>query len=236
MSYGRKYVGFDLEIVKIMENGSDWESQRPLGISCAATLTSDTDDMRLWYGDGDAMTVKEAAYLVRYLEGQVARGYYVLSWNGLGFDYDILAEESGERELCARIAWEHHVDMMFHFFCIKGFPVGLDKVAKGMGLSGKTEGMSGALAPVMWAAGERDKVLEYVAQDARTTLEVALAVEKAKYLAWITRRGTTSGVAIPYGWLPVNEAVKLPLPDTSWMDDPWPREKFTGWLGEPQDR
>ena len=22
----------------------------------------------------------------------------------------------------------------------------------------------------------------------------------------------------------------LPFPDTSWMDEPWPRERFTGWM------
>ena len=33
------------------------------------------------------------------------------------------------------------------------------------------------------------------------------------------------------GWLTVEEALRLPLPDTSWMDEPWPREKFTGWMG-----
>jgi hypothetical protein len=26
-------------------------------------------------------------------------------------------------------------------------------------------------------------------------------------------------------------ALGLPLPDTSWMSDPWPRERFTGWMG-----
>ena len=38
-------------------------------------------------------------------------------------------------------------------------------------------------------------------------------------------------MALPEGWLMVSEALELPLPDTSWMDSPWPREKFTGWMG-----
>jgi hypothetical protein len=29
-----------------------------------------------------------------------------------------------------------------------------------------------------------------------------------------------------WGWLTVSEAQRLPLPDTSWMDEPWPREKY----------
>jgi hypothetical protein len=36
---------------------------------------------------------------------------------------------------------------------------------------------------------------------------------------------------LPDGWLTVREALELPLPNTSWMDEPWPRERFTGWLG-----
>ena len=28
------------------------------------------------------------------------------------------------------------------------------------------------------------------------------------------------------------EATDLVLPDVAWMSDPWPREKFTGWITE----
>ena len=38
-------------------------------------------------------------------------------------------------------------------------------------------------------------------------------------------------MALGEGWLTVSEALGLPLPDTSWMSDPWPRERFTGWMG-----
>ena len=33
--------------------------------------------------------------LVRYLEDQVGQGFTLLTWNGLGFDLDVLQEESG---------------------------------------------------------------------------------------------------------------------------------------------
>ena len=34
------------------------------------------------------------------------------------------------------------------------------------------------------------------------------------------------------GWLRVGEALRLPLPDTSWMSfELWLRERFTGWMG-----
>ena len=71
------------------------------------------------------------------------------------------------------------MDMMFHAFCELGHGVGLDAAARGMGLAGKTKGMTGELAPVLWAQGKREEVLRYVSQDVRTTMELATASAKA---------------------------------------------------------
>lgn len=49
----RKYLAFDIETARITENEPDWRSCRPLGISCAATLTTNDDQPTLWHG-GDA--------------------------------------------------------------------------------------------------------------------------------------------------------------------------------------
>jgi hypothetical protein len=235
MNMKRKYLGFDIETAKATEDESDWRSSRPLGISCAATLSADADQPRLWLGGDranptDRMSPKEAAELVEYLTTQAGHGYTLLTWNGLGFDLDILAEESGLLPQCRALAVAH-VDMMFHVFCQFGHGVGLDAAAKGMGLTGKTKGMSGAVAPVLWAQGKREEVLQYVAQDVRTTLDLATACEASGKLCWIARSGQLRSMALPEGWLTVSQAQRLALPDTSWMDDPWPREKFTGWMG-----
>jgi hypothetical protein len=173
---------------------------------------------------------EEAAALVRYLEDQVAHGYTILTWNGLGFDFDVLAEESGLLECCRELA-ANHVDMMFHVFCQLGHGVGLDAAARAMGVAGKTKGMTGELAPVLWARGEREKVLRYVAQDVRTTLDLARACEGCGELRWVSRSGMRRSMPLAQGWLVASEARELPLPDTSWMTDPWPRERFTGWMG-----
>ncbi|HUT11957.1 MAG TPA: ribonuclease H-like domain-containing protein [Thermoguttaceae bacterium] len=231
----RKYVAFDLEIVKGFPDGADWRGYRPLGISCAATLAADAQTPTLWYSStaddrpADAMNRQDLARLVDHLKSMVAGGYTVLTWNGLGFDFDVLAEESGKGEECRALAVEH-VDMMFHVFCEQGYPVGLDAAARGMNLPGKLEGMSGLLAPQMWAEGKRQQVLDYVAQDVRMTLDLAVACEKQSRFRWVTRRGTTQSMALPGGWLTVDAAMKLPQPDTSWMSKPIPRRNFTGWL------
>jgi hypothetical protein len=107
----------------------------------------------------------------------------------------------------------------------------LDAAAKGMRLGGKIEGMTGLLAPELWARGEYDQVLQYVEQDARCTLELAEACEQNHRLRWISSRGKPRDMPLPKGWLSIDEALKLPLPDTSWMTNPMKRERFTKWLG-----
>ena len=175
------------------------------------------------------MNPAEAQELVKYLLAQVDQGGVILTWNGLGFDFDILAEESGMLTECSALA-RQHIDMMFHVFCVKGYALGLDKAAKGMGLAGKTPGMTGDMAPRLWQEGEYLKVLEYLQQDVQTLIGLWAAVDRLRKLTWISNRGYPQRLPLPKGWVTVEEALNLPLPDTSWMSDPWPRSKFTGWL------
>lgn len=250
-----KFVAFDIEISKeIPEGTDDWKSLRPLGISCAATLTDD-GGLRLWHGDEGAdgrlsprLAPERCETLVEYLIGYAEGGAKILTWNGLGFDFDILQEECGldyTRTLCHLLAYHDHIDMMFQLFCECGFCLGLDAAAKGMGLPGKVGGMHGDLAPVMWARdrASQNRVLEYVAQDVRTTADLYRAICKHKGLTWTAKSGK------PAFWRPtfriagdvnnvqrmltVEECLRLPEPDVSWMKDPWPRSKFSGWLRLP---
>jgi hypothetical protein len=101
-----------------------------------------------------------------------------------------------------------------------------------MGLEGKLEGMTGAMAPVMWAEGEdeRNEVLKYVQQDARVTGLVYASLIKSGRLRWISKKGRTNFWRVGSRIRTVAEALKMPEPNTSWMDDPLPRSKFTDWL------
>jgi hypothetical protein len=231
-----RYLAFDIETSKdVPGEDFNWRPHRPLGISCAATLESGAAQPVLWHGktpDGhpaERMSQADARGLVEYLSKMAADGFKILTWNGLGFDFDILAEESGAAAMCAECALDH-VDMMFHAFCSLGYPIGLEKAAQGMGLPGKPPGMNGAKAPKLWAQGRFQEVLEYVAQDARTALELAETCEERRKLQWITRRGTIGSMPLPRGWLTVREALRLPEPDTSWMSTPMRRSGFTAWL------
>lgn len=238
-----KYVAFDLEIFNIIPEGeTDWHKHRPLGISCAALYDgAETDLMYNRADKSQPMTPYQCSKLIELMIWYTEQDYQIVSWNGCGFDFDILAEESGMYKECAALAL-NHIDMMFHFFCVKGFPIGLDAAAKGLGLAGKTEGMDGAKAPEMWRAGEYNKVLDYLEQDVVTTYEVAVEAMKARRvppkfitpragIPWTAKSGRSNFCKITQ-WLTVAEAMNLAEPNTSWMDAPWPRSKFTGWLNQ----
>lgn len=233
-----KFCSFDIEIAKIIPEGdTDWDAHRPLGISCAATILSGDERPVLWfegqYSDpenptyGPRVTRESCGELVDYLTSRMYEGYIPLTWNGLGFDFKILAEESGMFKECKKLAL-NHVDMMFHFFCVKGFPIGLDSACRGMGLEGKPEGMNGAIAPVAWKEKRYEEVLDYVASDVIQPLQLAEAVQRRGWLTWFTKRGTPANVTIG-DWLTARAALDLPEPDVSWMNDPWPRSKFYEW-------
>jgi hypothetical protein len=233
----KRFVAFDLETAKILDNVTgDLLSHRPLGITCAVAIRSDRPDSPIvWHGrDGSgaptaSMASAEAAALLTQLESFIDDGYSLATWNGLGFDFAVLADESGLVERCARLA-ERHVDMLFHAFCALGFRFGLQSAAEGMRLAGKTKGMSGAMAPLLWAEGRYDEVIKYCIQDTRTTLEIATAAEQSRKLYWKAKSGSRRDLALPSGWLTVGEANALPLPDTSWMRNPPSREEFFRWF------
>ncbi len=168
-----KFLAFDIETAKQFPGDfSDWQNHRPLGICCAATVAGNHESTRVWHGCGDdgnpspKMTAAELAELVSYLAEMVQQGYSIVTWNGLQFDFNVLAEESGMRDTCRELAVEH-VDLMFQVVCQQGHVLSLAAAANGMGLRGKMDGMSGVLAPELWSRGEYDRVLEYVQQDAR---------------------------------------------------------------------
>lgn len=227
------YIGFDIEIWKIVEDGHNLQAERPLGISCASLWVGDKS---LVYYNGlidapndDKMSVEQCKEFVNYMLQCAFQGHTIVTWNGLQFDFDILAEESGMFEECKELAM-NHVDLMFIIACTKGYPAGLNAVSQGMGLSGKTEGMHGDLAPVMWRMSTEDryKVLEYVGQDTKLVVDLAEIVEKKHGMLWTSKSGKPVYCPVPK-LLTVKECLSLPKVDTSWMTNPKSREDYFAW-------
>lgn len=192
-----KWIAWDIEIAKDMTGIKDWNAERPLGITCAATLSSE-GKVKLYHGPlGDMyapqMTPAECQAMLDDLVFSAWRGYFVCTWNGVSFDWRTLAEECGLEEHGKRCALSAmgHVDVGFQMVCEKGYMIGLDKAAKGLGVKGKTEGVSGAQAPAMWAESreQQEECLEYVEQDVRATGNVIEALLKGGKITWYSQKG-----------------------------------------------
>lgn len=234
-----KFASFDLEIAKVLPPDiTDLKAHAPLGISCAAVALSDRPEPLFWQGTPQ-LSAAEAGALVRDLQQLVADGYTLLTWNGCGFDFWVLAQESGLWHECGTLALDH-VDLMMIVTFTKGHYLGLDKALKGAGLQGKKkvvtlndgttlDGMSGVLAPELWAKGEQQAVLEYLADDVIMPLKLAESVARRKEIRWTSGNGKQQVCAVPQLYS-ARECFWLPRPDTSWMAEPPTREQFVEWI------
>ncbi|GIV51017.1 MAG: hypothetical protein KatS3mg038_1538 [Candidatus Kapaibacterium sp.] len=223
----RKLLAFDIETATQLVDFDD-EAKRKAGIACAATLAEDEEDVRFFYSkSATRMTQKDAVALVRFLQRSATDGYTIVTWNGASFDFCVLAEESKLYDECAELAL-HHIDMMFHIVCARGHFLGLDKAARGLGLAGKSDDVKGSDAPALWRDGETQRVLDYLAQDVHMTLQVAKESERRRGFYWQSSTGTLKTIEIDR-LLTVTEALKLPVPNASWMKNPPDRRKMIAW-------
>lgn len=237
-----RFVAFDIEISDALPEEGDWTDGPAPGISCAATCDNE-GEIQLWKPVrvgrrySDRWRTPDADGFLECLLTWDSAGFSIVSWNGLGFDLQVLRHHVSPdmvEELC-ELALRHQ-DMAFQMLCEKGFMIGLDAAAKGHGLPGKPEGMDGAQAPALWMGSyaAQATVLNYVARDAWLTAQVYAQILASGEQPWTSKSGR------PQVWAPTirddgdrlltaQESLSLPEVDTSWMSDPWPRAKFSGW-------
>ena len=241
------FVAFDAEIAKPVPDGPDILAHRP-GIACAALaregggpasiLFDPSASPELFDAQTRTMTRDGALRILAALEDAVRRGDRLVTWNGAGFDFRLLADETGQFDGCARLVMAS-VDMMFQVLCERGHPLSLDAALKGAGLppkmdqvtlrSGESVRISGIEAPRYWQAGEYSAVAAYCAADADRTAALAAACQLSRRLAWIRQKGRPNEIYLRTGWLTVEQCLALPVPDTSWMTKPMRREDVLAW-------
>lgn len=230
----RPRLAFDIELADVFElaPGEDLDARGPFKIACAAAV-DERGTTRHWHAkgpDGEPAGHLDPALardLLLHLRAAQRSGAMVTAWNGLSFDLKWLGHAADDLALAREVALDLF-DPMFQFFVVKGFPVALAAVAEGMGIAEKKL-MRGEDAPREWAAGNRRAVLDYVAGDCRLTDAVVARILGAGEVRWRTRKGTISREPLRR-LLPVRELLSAPEPDVSWMSEPIPRRKFTGWL------
>jgi hypothetical protein len=240
-------AGFDIETVKQAPPGN--VVKEPLGITCIGLAIEGDAKGRVWHPerteDGDLdrkMDVEHICSFIDFLwDFTSEEGQELVSWNGLSFDFQVLAVETrdceGYFEKCVKLALTH-IDAMFAFFQYKGYPLSLSAAAKGVGVGRKHQGIAGAEAPLLWRRGleQQKRVLAYVLQDAKLTVDVYRAMVNTGYLEWSSRSGRKQLWILPERkgrpYLPKVEGIidSMTPPDNSWMDKPIFRESFHAWL------
>jgi len=229
-----KLLSFDIEISDVFELGKyeDMEKYAPFHVSVGTTAIHNGEE-RVWYSEDEEgrptvnLTRERAHDLLEYLSEMQQKGFTVCAWNGLGFDLKWIGHQADDIALAARLALKSY-DPMFQFFNQAGFPVGLDNVAKAMGIPQKKL-MNAEDAPRQWRAGNHQEVMDYCLGDCQMTNLIVLAIQKARQVRWVTSKGTISSKPMPR-LKSVKEIIQDPEPDQSWMNRPIRRTKFYEWV------
>jgi hypothetical protein len=230
-----KLLSFDIELSDLFElkKNEDMEKYAPFHISVAATAVHDGEE-RAWYSEENGqpalnLTRERAHELLEYLDEMQQKEFMVCAWNGLGFDLKWIGYQADDMAFAARIALKSY-DPMFQFFNQAGFPVGLGKVAKGMGIM-QEKLMDGADAPKQWHAGNHQEVMDYCLGDCQMTNLIVRGIQETRQVRWTTAKGTISSKPMPR-LKSVEEVIHDPDPDQSWLDNPIPKTKFYKWVQE----
>lgn len=233
-----KLIAFDIETANTDPNALK-EGQQ-LGISCAALLVEGQDEPMFWHGPpGLPCGRRQLVNLVETMLSFVDDGYQIVTINGCGFDFRVLAEESGLVAECRWLA-ERHVDLMLIPLRRRGWPVGLEAFAVGSGVEGKLKtvrlkngdvisDMTGAKAPQLWADGEQSAVLAYLADDVRVTLDVARVARDSYVLRWVSRKGAPYMERVPVPLPSAAEVLRWKQVDQSWLDNPMNADALMDW-------
>src|SRR5689334_947644 len=183
-----KLLSYDIEIYdSFPEDGTqpDLKDIRPsiAGIGTGTDVTEyEYFYEQMWMGR------RTCRKLVKTMLQYYDEGFIPFTWNGLSFDFRLLAIHSEMTDECAHLAL-NHIDPMFEVVCRRGHMLGLDKTLIGCGLDSKRHevelkdgkmlfDMNGALAPKLWREGNYWAVRDYLEQDILQPLKLADYIEK----------------------------------------------------------
>jgi len=249
MDYPKLLLGFDIETSEQAQDG------KISPITVASTVTLD-GEKKAWFshstnksivgmtGNGQnedwsnfspdgqlapLMSKETAVAMLKYMEEKQNQGYSLCAWNGASFDLKMIGFLAEEVELAGRMALSL-IDPMYQVLSVKGYPVGLSAVQKGLGTD-QEKSMHGADAPDAWANGEYQKVISYVIGDSEMTVAIVKAIAEVGGIKWIAKSGKPNSLMLS-SFKTVAECLEDPEPNNSWMDKPINRRDMIEWIPE----
>jgi len=163
-------------------------------------------------------------------------GPFLLTWNGVGFDFPVIAGHLPHRrqeivDLCLG-----SIDPCFQFTQRLGYPIGLKNIAESMLPDGRVMEMTGQDA-ALWPL-DAGNIIRYNANDPLLALDVIEVIKAEKQVRWTSRAGKPSAKTarefkIGSGWGLVRGAIKLGDYDRSrWKDydGAFDLERTIGWM------
>ena len=225
------YVAFDIETTGLIGTTNPWPE-----VTCAATRLVDgnTLDVRTWHSDYAAImshdTINE---LLAYLWECYLRNIVVVTFNGAGFDFNVLYGIT-KNPLAKQLA-SGHCDLMYQFAVAHGYFASLQSFCDGIGIEGKTGKAVDAIA--MWET-DKDEVLKYCENDVRALGDVYAHVLATGGAKRQTKRGTITFSSFELDdrgrlmtvAMAAERVVQNMVPDQSWMKDPPNLLNTVAWI------
>ncbi len=124
-----KLASFDIEICDELNTSDPTFVPR---ISCAAVALSDSEQLTFWANpNAPDMTPEIVQQMFSDLLDLASRGYTILTWNGVAFDFKVVEHYAGVyAKQVQQMSWDAHVDMMLLVAFQKGHRLGLDAALK----------------------------------------------------------------------------------------------------------
>ena len=246
------YTAFDLETTGLFKSNID-DSSAPQ-ITCAVTCRMirkqpgvfDTARPLRWTEDDTfaspaTMTIETVVRLVDHLYCEMQLGYPPITWNGLAYDFRVLAAQAEYVEECTQQIKElalSGVDPMFNFTTHQGYWVSMASVADGFELP-VNKNSTGAEAVRLWLEGsseDRKGVVDYCQNDVLVLSKIVAKIDATGCIRRIVKktgkvgewRPPTKGAALAAS----SVTAQLPDPDNSWMTaGPRPQKSdHTSWI------
>lgn len=192
-------------------------------------------------GVGNPMERQAVGALVDLLLDIHQSGHKIVTWNGTGFDFRLLAHESGRFADCAKLAREHY-DLMLAVVGMRGHWLAVEKALNGADISVAlpsvqlrdgtvVDSVTKAHVPNLWQSGESMAVFKYTDDILTKVLLLAHHVLLSGKIGWIANSGRWNSVRLDR-LLTVNECYGLPPVTTAWATSPKTVDSLAGWTKE----